>query len=303
MDTRQLECFITVAEELHFGRAAERLHLAQQPLSVRIKQLEDELGVLLFERTTRRVALTAAGEVYLNAARQALDLLQRGAQMAQQVHQGVAGKLVIGYISPTLYNVLPPILQALRSELPDVEIVLRELASPYLEAELRKGTIDLALGIEASDPPGLHSTTLFHDPIMVALPLDHPLCHEPQIPLRALADEPFVTYDPAQKPLALQQLAAICQQADFQPRIVQEALSTEGVIGLVAAGVGITLTVASLRSLQSERVVYSPLSEPTLSVAMNISWRQAAESALVDRVVALAQAVCLPSSIVERSMT
>src|SRR5262249_39650286 len=142
---RQLRYFVAVAEELHFARAAQRLHIAQQSLSFQIKQLEDELGTPLFERTTRHVELTVAGRVFLKEVQSVFDPLQRGIETARPAGRGEVGRLVLGYVSTTLYNIMPPTVRLFRERYPDVEVVLREMIPPALEEHILAGDIDAGL--------------------------------------------------------------------------------------------------------------------------------------------------------------
>lgn len=289
MELRQLRYFVTVAEELHFARAAERLQMAQQPLSFQIKQLEEELGVLLFKRTTRHVELTDAGRTFLAEVRLALQHLEEGAQRAQR---GEMGRLVVGYCSTTLYSVLPPLIRLFRERFPKVEVVLQEMVSPTIEQQIREGLIDIGCLLVPTtlDFPGLEVETIAYEGLAAALPLGHPLAEHETLPLRTLSNEPFILCSRKSKPLAYDQIIALCHMAGFSPRVVQEVTNEPALIGLVAAGIGVSLTPASLRKVRSEEVA-SRVIDPPLYVKIVLAWKPGTVSPHVQSLLSLARKI------------
>jgi DNA-binding transcriptional LysR family regulator len=289
MELRQLRYFVAVAEELHFARAAERLQMAQQPLSFQIKQLEEELGVLLFKRTTRHVELTDVGRAFLTEVRLALQHLEEGTQRAKL---GEIGRLVVGYSSTTLYSVLPPLIRLFRERFPKVEVVLQEMVSPTLEQQIREGLIDVGclLVPTAVELPGLEIETIGYDVMTAALPLDHPLAEQKTLPLRALSNEPFILFSRKSKPLAYDQVIALCHMAGFSPRVVQEVENAPAQIGLVAAGVGVTLTTASLRKVFSEEIAYRVI-DPPLYMRIVLAWKPGTILPQVQSLLSLARKI------------
>lgn len=279
MELRHLHYFVAVAEELHFARAAERLHMAQQPLSFQIKQLEEELGVTLFRRTTRRVELTDAGRALLTEVYAALDHLRLGVETAKRTQRGEIGSLVIGYVSITLYHLLPGAVRLFHERFPAVHVTLREWCSPDLEEHLLEGGCDVGLTLRGMHFPELTYETVLSEQAMVALPKHHPLAAQAQIPLRALASEAFVMYEHTQ--LVYNQVMTMCLQAGFRPTVIQEAASEQAVIGLVAAGVGIALVSACLSGLRTDEVAYQPLVEPSTSVEYAVVWKRGDSSPIV----------------------
>lgn len=275
MELRQLHYFLKVAETLHFGRAAEQLHIAQQPLSFQIKQLEDELGVKLFERTTRSVALTPAGEAMLAEVRAGLNRIDRGVDLAQRIARGEHGKLIIGYTINTLCNVMPPIIRQFRERFPDIELVLFELTPPALERQLLNEDIDIgivsSIGMIMS---GLAHERIYQDKGVVALPKNHPLAHQGTISLRELAGKSFVMYARGLHRELFDDLISLCRLAGFSPTIVQEAANEAALISLVAAGLGVALVSSSLRNLLTEEVVYCPLVEPLVRIEVALEWKE-----------------------------
>ena len=196
MEMHQLRYFLMVAETLHFSRAAELLHISQQPLSYQIKQLEDELGVKLFERTTRSVTLTPAGVAFRDEVIAGLNRIERGVDLAQRYARGENGTLYIAYSNATLFNVMPPILRLFRERFPQVGVALLDLGP----GEFRKQVLneDVDVGVMAwfkLRMPGLEYETIFQDALVVALPQNHPLTLKTKISLNDLVNEPFVMYE------------------------------------------------------------------------------------------------------------
>lgn len=285
MELRQLHYFLAVAEELHFSRAAERLHIAQQPLSFQIKQLEDELGVQLFYRTTRRVELTPAGNHFLHHARQAIEQLNLGIEAAQRAERGEIGRLALGYVGTTLYNIFPATLRLFRERYPNIEVSLHELNSPFLEQKILKGELDVGLVARFMDDADLAAVPLLYEGASVALPKNHPLAAYPALRLRDLAKTPFVFCSRTDKPLAYDQMIAGCLAAGFSPIIAQEAASDQAIIGLVAAGVGVALISACMEILRPDEVDYRPLIEPDVQVEYRVTWRRDNPSPIVQAFV------------------
>jgi DNA-binding transcriptional LysR family regulator len=291
MELRHLYYFVAVAEELHFARAAERLHMTQQPLSFQIKQLEEELEVTLFRRTTRRVELTDAGCALLTEVYAALAHLRLGVETARRVERGETGSLVIGYVSIALYNLVPPAVRLFRERFPDVQVTLRELCSPDLEEHLLEGDFDVGLVVRGMHIAELAYETVLCEQATVAIPKNHPLGEQAQIPLRALASEPFVMYERTQRSLIHNQIIAMCLEAGFSPNIVQEAASEQTVIGLVAAGMGISLVSACLSGLRTDEVTYRPLIDPATSVEYAVVWKRENQSPFVKAFLNIAREV------------
>ncbi|HEY1013575.1 MAG TPA: LysR family transcriptional regulator [Herpetosiphonaceae bacterium] len=288
MELRHLHSFVAVAEELHFGRAARRLHLAQQPLSLQIRQLETELKVNLFVRTTRRVQLTAAGTVFLQQARQILAQSAQAAALAQRAARGEIGRVAIGYTTTLLYAVLPALLRAFRARCPDVAITLRELCGMDLQAALLAGEIDVAFYEIPMADTRICAAPLFLLPVMVALPAGHALGALDAIPLAALAGESIIQYARDKEPFVHDQLIALCRAAGFSPIVSQEASSEQAVLGLVAAGLGVGLVSPALRGFWGGDVIYRPLSEPQVTVEFGVAWRRDSVAPSADRLVQLA---------------
>jgi DNA-binding transcriptional LysR family regulator len=275
MELRALRYFVTLAEELHFGRAAKRLSMTQPPLSQAIGGLERELGVRLFERTRRRVELTVAGATLLEEARATLARAAQAIELTRRAQRGEVGRLAIGYLAATAYTLLPLVLRDFARSFPGVKLELRELTIPEQHAALLGGDIDVALLRPPVPEAELVAETLLSEPFVLALPPRHPLRALRRVPAKRLANEPFVMF-PRQPGLVFHDLLMdFCLRAGFRPRVAQEAYQTHTVVGLVSAGVGVALVPASARKIGLAGVAYRPLRETTPQSHTAIAWRRA----------------------------
>ncbi|HEY9723823.1 MAG TPA: LysR family transcriptional regulator [Oscillatoriaceae cyanobacterium] len=280
MENRQLRYFVAVAETLHFGRAAERLHLAQPSLSHQILALEHELGVSLLRRTKRRVELTAAGERLLDEAYKILEQTDRAVALARQAGRGEIGSLRVGFLSSVAYGNLPRLLRAFQERSPGIHLELRELTTPDLQRALETGEVDVGFfRLDASSAlleatPGLSWQRMQRDPYVIALPEDHPLAARPAIALGALAQERFVLFPRRLNPGLHDLITRHCREAGFEPRITQEATLMQTLIALVAAGLGVTFAPTSMQVLRLEGVCYRPLEAPGIEAFEMAAWRR-----------------------------
>ena len=278
MELRQLRYFCLLAEELHFGRAAKRLALTQPPLSQAIANLERELGVKLFDRTRRRVALTHAGTAFLEEARATLARAAQAIELAQRAERGEVGRLGVGYLAATAFTLLPLVLRDFARAFPGVKLELRELTIPQQHAALLKGDIDLAILRPPVDEAELDSEVVMSERFVAALPAAHPLCALQRVPARRLAREPFVMF-PRQPGLVNHDLVmGFCLRAGFTPRVAQEANQTHTVVSLVSAGIGVALVPESTRRIGLAGVAYRPLRERTPLSRTAIAWRRGESS-------------------------
>ncbi|MBD2020890.1 LysR family transcriptional regulator [Leptolyngbya sp. FACHB-36] len=291
MELRHLHYFIAVAEELNFSRAADRLHMAQPPLSQQIRQLEQELGFQVFHRTKRRVQLTEAGQAFLVEARQVLQHLDQAVQTGRQASRGEVGQLAIGFVSSTAYNILPPILQSFRRQVPDVTLELRELTTREQLQALLEGKLDIGFVRPPVEEPELATAVIFREPLMVALPEFHALQKRAKVPVRSLSNEPFILFPRAIAPGLYDPIISLCLQAGFSPRVVQEAIQMQTIVSLVAAEMGVAIVPLSLRNLQRQGVIYKPLQESTPMVEIVMIWRKT-PTPIVQRFLAVTNDVC-----------
>ena len=273
MELRHLRYFIAVAEELNFTRAAERLHIAQPPLSQQIQHLEAEMGFQLFRRTKRTVQLTAAGQVFFEEAQKILQQVDRAIQLGRQTSRGELGQLTIGFVSSAAHNVVPPILQAFRTRCPAVKLELHELTTNEQLQRLREGRIDIGFVRPPVEEDGINSEIVFREPLIVALPETHFLADRANVQLRELSAEPFILFPRSLAPGLYDPIVTLCQQAGFSPIAGQEAIQMQTIISLVAAEMGVAIVPASMQNFQRSGVVYKSLPESTCIVAIALIWR------------------------------
>jgi DNA-binding transcriptional LysR family regulator len=274
MELRHLRYFVAVAEELHFNRAADRLHMAQPPLSQQIKQLETELGVELFHRRTKRqVQLTEAGQVLLQAAYRILAQLEQAVYETQRAGKGETGTLVIGFTGSVVYDILPAILHQFRQHFPQVNLALQELTTTQQEVALHHHRIEVGFCHPPLKDNRLALEYIWQEPLVVALPETHPLASETTLSVHALADESFILFPRHLGPGLYDQIVRFCEQANFSPKVMQEAIQMQTIIGLISAEMGIALVPASLQNLQRSGVVYKPLQTVTPQVETAIVWQ------------------------------
>jgi len=281
MELRALRYFVALADELHFGRAAKRLSMTQPPLSQAIRALERELGVRLFERTRRKVALTHAGGAFLEEARATLARATQAVETAQRAERGEVGRLAVGYIAATAYTLLPLVLRDFSRGFPGVKLELRELTLPQQVEALRRGDVDVALLRPPIADAELAAETILQEPFVLALPSRHPLTRLRRVPARRLAGEPFVMF-PRQPGLVFHDLVmGFCLKHGFTPRVAQEANQTHTVVGLVSAGIGVALVPASTQRIGLAGVAYRPLREATPASRTAVAWRRLDASPVV----------------------
>lgn len=286
MELRHLRYFLAVAEERHFGRAAERLHMAQPPLSQQIKQLEAELGTQLFERTTRRVDLTEAGRLLVDRAKQILADVESATNDVAEVGRGAAGVLRVGFSGTATYRLMPEIVRRARQQIPNVRLqVIGEMLTPQMEEALLENRLDAAVIRPPINSPDLRLDEFEQTPLVVALPKDHPFAQDTG-PLTAaqLSHEDLVSYPRGSSVASV--AAEVARTAGFRPRIVQEATETSTLIALVAAGLGLCVLPASSALPLSTSITVRPL-EPAVTIGLATAWRANDESPLVAAFVTL----------------
>src|SRR5215510_1091757 len=283
MELRHLHYFLVVAEELHFGRAAARLHITQPPLSQQIRQLEDELGVVLFQRTKRRVQLTDAGRAFREAARQMLEQAEQGVRIAQRTHRGEIGSLTVGFVGSAMAGMFSDMLLAFRTRFPEVELTLLELTTSQQFEALRQRRIDVGV-LRPFHPirdEGFALETLYQESFVVVLPTTHPLAAKRRIPLRALAHENVVMVPVHLEPGVEDDIVAFCRRAGCDPQRLPGATQMLTVIGLVAAGMGLSLVPESMRTVQWKGIVYRPVQDPMPPADLTAVWRRDTTSSVV----------------------
>lgn len=283
VELRHLRYFLAVAEELHFGRAAKRVHIVQPTLSAQIARLEEDLGVQLLDRTKRSVKLTEAGRVFLEEARRTLDQSERAAREARRAADGETGRLAVGLVGSATYSVLTEVLSLYHKRFPEVALALREMntvdqVEALYDERIEVGFLHLPSGYENDD---LEVKAFSREPLMAVLPRVHPLSSARRVPLETLAGEPFVIPSQKQEPGYYEQLVAVCERAGFAPKVVQEVSEMQVGLSLSAMGVGIGLLPAAVRSLKATGTVYRKLAEPVPEMELSVARRRGAMSPVV----------------------
>jgi DNA-binding transcriptional LysR family regulator len=278
MELRHLRYFVAVAEERNFTRAAERLHIAQPPLSRQIQQLEDELGVILFERGSRPLKLTEAGRFCLAHAQQLLAQTAELKAMTQRVGQ-IERKMSIGFVASTLYGMLPKIIRRFREEHSAIELSLHEMTTMEQIRALKEGKIDVGFGRIRHEDPNVRRIVLREEPLIAALPSGHPLTTaNSALTLQNLTAETLIIYPKAPRPSFADQVLTAFYDRALKPRKIMEVRELQIALGLVAAGEGVAVVPSSVLNLRRSDVSYMEFNEPHLVSPVIMSKRLRDES-------------------------
>lgn len=296
MELRQLQYFLVLSDTLHYGKAAEYLHIAQQPLSFQIKKLESELGYKLFERTTRSVALTPSGEVFKKKVSEGIRIIEQGVDQAGSVARGEAGKIRIAYNSMALHNVIPKLVCKFRERFPQIEVILSEQNSPKLEQNLINDEADVGIvalyGIIFDE---LKYETIYTDPAAIALSKNHPMVKKKINKLSELKKESFLVYSRKTRAKSHDDLISVCHLAGFTPNIIQEAETDMALLGLVATGLGVALVPSSFNNVLSDLIEYRIIKEPAINLNVAIVWREKNNSLMIQQLLEIAKSLNNPS--------
>ena len=294
VELRHLRYFVAVAEELNFGRAAARLHIAQPPLSRQIRDLERDVGTPLFDRVPRGVELTAAGSVFLAEARLTLAQAERAKRTAQRAARGETGRLRVGFVeTATQSGILPDVLRYFRTHLPSVGLSLFELDPPRQLEAFRDGRIDVGIahGIPGTADRSLRAEEIHREPVVVALPAAHRVARKRRLTMDALAAEPFVLFTRDVAPAMYDDVVASCRAAGFSPHVIQEATGWHTVASLVGAGTGIGIVPRSLATFSHPGVVYRRSRGLAAELVLVAIWDGGRRSAVRERFVTALKAV------------
>lgn len=275
MELSHIRYFVAVAEELHFGRAAQRLHITQPSLSKAVSRLEKELGIELLHRAKRKVQLTEAGGVFFEEACRVLEDVKHATEAARRAAEGETGALEVGFFSPAIYGVLPEIMKTYRDRFPDVRVTLHEWTSAVQMERLREGKIEVGFMRAPVDDEELITEHVFHEPIVAALPANHPLAAWETVPPEKLANEPFIMVPRHKEPNSFDKYVGICQRAGFSPHIVQEVFEIHAIVGLVATGMGVAFVPSSIEVFQRPGVVYRALQDQGAQIGTAVVRRNA----------------------------
>jgi DNA-binding transcriptional LysR family regulator len=262
IELRHLRYFLAVAETLHFSKAAERLGIAQPPLSQQIKRLEQLIGHRLFDRTTRGVKLTLAGQLLADRARSTMERIQDDVAQVRRLGRGEEGTLTVGYSGSIMFTELPAVIETYRRRYPKVELRLRE-SNTYAHIQaLLDGTIDLAFMRDGDPTEGIAMTTLIREPYVAVLPKAHALARKRMIRVGDLRNEPFILFARRMGPLAFDRTMACCERGGFRPNIVQEGTQWPTLVRLVSAGLGVSLAPACVATVAIPGAVYRDVHAP-----------------------------------------
>ena len=259
IDLRHLRYFVAVAEELHFGRAARQLHIAQPPLSQQIRRLEEMVGYPLFIRTSRAVKLTEPGLALLERAKRTLHRVAEDLAFTRRVGRGETGTLRVGFIASAMQTELPAILSEYRSSYPDVELRLEETYTSNLIETIRDGSVDVGFVRDGGPIEDLRMDLLLEEKFIVVVPRHHRLARLAAVQLIQLKNEPFVFFPKSAGPTAWHRTMDLCSEQGFQARIVQEAPHWVTVVSLVGAGLGVTIAPECIKHVAGSAVVCRPL--------------------------------------------
>ncbi|WP_434662190.1 LysR family transcriptional regulator [Klebsiella sp. MISC125] len=259
-DLKLLRYFLAVAEELHFGRAAARLNMSQPPLSIHIKELEQQLGTLLFVRHSRSVVLTHAGKILMEESRRLLASANQALARVEQIGRGGAGRIELGVVGTAMWGKMRPVMHRFLKDNPNVEVLFREKMPAMQMALLERRELDAGIWRMATEPTeGFTSLRLHESSFLVAMPEEHHLTTYDVVPLEALRNEYFVTMPSIHTDWAF--LQRVCQTAGFSPMIVREVMEPQTVLAMISMGIGITLIADSYAQMNWPGVVFRPLEE------------------------------------------
>lgn len=271
---RHLRYFVVVAEELNFSRAATRLHMAQPPLSVAIRQLERELGTDLFVRTTREVNLTDAGRTLLDGARRTLAEADRAVADTKRAAAGELGRVRVAFSWSARFETLPMLGKALRAEHPGVEMLSQEMWNAAMIPALQSGEIDIAIGLCPELAPDLADEVIRTERVVAVLPATHPLAREREIALGSLEEETFVFFSRELAPRLHDSLIGICRHAGFEPKVSKGSFHTGWDAGALSQGEVVAIAPHSVSARPAEGVVAVPLSDPSDRLETRLLWRE-----------------------------
>lgn len=292
MEIRQLRLFIAVAEELHFGRAANRLHMAQPPLSQQIRMIEDQLGVTLLLRTTRSVELTSAGEAFLRHARLVLSAMEEAELAAKASGSGMFGRVRIGFAGAATRHLLPLLAREVKSRYPNIELLLQgNLYANAAQEAIARGEIDLGFVRLPFNLPGLAYRAIEEETLVCVVSTAHELAAKPYVTIAELADQNFVTF-PRNTGSTLRAITnKVCWDAGFSPRVVQEAPDSYTIHAMVAAGQGVSIAFSSTSNINQPGVTYLPIRGDLPRLQSAIAWSAENRSAALAAVVEVAMDV------------
>lgn len=281
MELRQLRYFVTLAEELNFSRAASRLHMTQPPLTRQIQQLEDSLGVTLFHRTNRGVALTDGGNAFLEEARRLLTLADQAVDRTRLADKGAIGRMDVAVFGSAVLDVIPQLLQRFHAAFPKVVVALHTMGRVAQIRALREGRLTIAFNRFLPHEGDMVVETVLDEALCVALPEAHPLAGRESLSLAELEDQPLILFPNRGHPSLADEVVSLCRARGFEPHVAQETSDVLACIALVATGFGLSLVPVSTTNLKLSGVRYLPLTDESATVELNCMYRAADTSPIL----------------------
>jgi DNA-binding transcriptional LysR family regulator len=288
VELRQLRYFLAVADTLHFSKAAQRVGIAQPPLSHQIKRLEEIIGHRLFDRTTRGVKLTLAGQLLADRARSTMEKVLDDLEQVRSLGRGEEGTLTVGFSGSVMFTRLPAAIEAYRRRYPKVELRLREMTTHAQIPGLLDGTLDLAFMRDGDPTEGIQMTTVLEEPYIAVLPAAHALARKRRLRVADLRGEPFIFFARRLGPLAFDRTMACCERNGFRPNIVQDAPQWPTVVSLVAAGLGVSLAPACIANVTIPGAVYRAV-HATCRTAVDLGVKSGLDKVLLRNFIDIAR--------------
>jgi DNA-binding transcriptional LysR family regulator len=283
IELRHLKYFIAVAEELNFGRAAQRLYITQPSLSHQIVSLEGELGFALFVRDKRQIQLTEAGQIFLTEAQQILARFDRGMNVARRIGSGELGQLRIGFQGSSVYDIIPLSIRAFREQFPQVELIINSIPTSEQIELIQNGSLNLGFVVPPIGNTNLYLETILAEPLVLVLPENHPLAKNGEIPLAAIADAPLILASRDRGCGLHEQILQFYEREGLHPNVVHAAREMQVMLGFVAAGIGISLLPASVKNLQRRGIVYRTLTPNAPMAELAIAWHRENNTATLNQ--------------------
>jgi DNA-binding transcriptional LysR family regulator len=288
IDLRRLRYFVALAEELHFGRAAQRLHLSQPSLTQQVQKLESEVGALLLTRTRRTVALTDAGRAFFERARVVLEEMERAVSSAKASAAGKVGELAIGYAAPADLRIVPRLVPRFREQYPHIRLTLHHLGGARLVEALKDDRVRVAILRAPIDEPGIETITVARERLVAVVPEDHPLAHKRRIRFKDLARLPMIFFPRWLSPKYFDSVAQLCLElGGFTLAPSQDVETSQTALALVAAGMGVSLQPDSIKVLQRSGVKYLDISDSPLCAEMAMAYRTGDRSKVLENFLTL----------------
>lgn len=300
MELRHLRYFVAVAEERSFRRAAMRVHISQPPLSRQIKELEEQVGAELFERTASGVTMTPAGRTFLDEARQALRFADDAVEKSRRVARGELGELRIAYFGSVILEVIPQVVAALHAAEPTINVRLVSLPKDGQVRALQEGRIDIGFSRFYRTEENIRTELVMEEPVLVALSSSHPFASKKQLPLMQLRDCPMVVFPSSRRPSFADEVIKFCDTAGFSPNIVHEAEDLMACLALVTAQIGVALVPASAISVRSAGLCFVPLKPPAPTSSLLCAYRAHDKNPLLSKLLGVIRNVDLYANLTRR---